>query len=301
MKIAAIILTLDEELHIQRCINSISDCVDEVFVVDSGSVDKTVDLAKKNNCTILVNDFSNQAQQFNWALGQLPASFDWVFRLDADEYLDETAKNEIKVLREQSALPDDVDGFSFLRSMYFMGDLVKRGCVGGNLVLRLFKRSRGRCEHRWMDEHIVVKGRVRKLSGRIYDNNLKSLSFWLEKHNKYASREAVEMLNIKYHFLPDTMTKKHESKGHVAGFKRFLKQSIYSNLPSAFRAAFYFLYRYILSLGVLDTRGGRAFHVLQGFWYRYLVDKKVAEVLQYRKQKDCDIKIAIAEKLGIHL
>ena len=164
MKIAAIILTLDEELHIQRCINSISDCVDEIFVVDSGSVDKTVDLAKKNNCTILVNDFSNQAQQFNWALGKLPALYDWVLRLDADEYLGETVKKEVQVLREQAALPDDVDGFSFLRSMYFMGDLVKRGCVGSNLVLRLFKRSRGRCEHRWMDEHIVVKGKIRKLS-----------------------------------------------------------------------------------------------------------------------------------------
>jgi len=301
MKIAAIILTLDEEIHIQRCIESIRPCVDEVFIIDSGSKDDTVNLARKSNCQILVNRFVNQAHQFNWAVSQLPDLYDWVLRLDADEYFDETALHEVKKLKVNPSLPKNIDGFSFSRSIYFMNDLVRRGCVSDNVVLRLFRRSSGQCESRWMDEHIVVKGDVEKLPGRIYDNNLKSLSFWIEKHNNYASREAVEMLNLKYNFLLDNLHQQVESKSHVAGFKRWLKQSIYSNLPSSLRAGLYFLYRYIFCLGAFDTKGGREFHLLQGFWYRYLVDKKISEVLRYKKQKKCDIRVAIAEKLGIHL
>ena len=73
---------------------------------------------------------------------------------------------------------------------------------------------------------------------------------------------------------------------------------IYARLPGGFRAVAYFLYRYVIRLGFLDGPG-LEFHVLQGFWYRYLVDAKVAEVKRYMREKDVDVLVAMERVLGI--
>ncbi|MBO5863957.1 MAG: glycosyltransferase family 2 protein, partial [Paludibacteraceae bacterium] len=87
MSIAAIILTKNEELHIERCISSLKGVCDEVFVVDSFSTDRTVEIAKVLGATVLQNAWKNYATQFNWALANCPIKSDWLWRIDADEYL----------------------------------------------------------------------------------------------------------------------------------------------------------------------------------------------------------------------
>jgi hypothetical protein len=126
------------------------------------------------------------------------------------------------------------------------------------------------------------------------------LSWWTDKHNRYASREAVDLLNLEYGFMPHDSVASLQG-GSQAGLKRWLKEVVYARLPGGLRAFAYFFYRYVIRCGFLDGRAGGAFHVLQGFWYRYLVDAKVAEVRRYMRDRNCDVRIAIEAVLGIRV
>lgn len=296
MSLTVVVLTFNESMHLARALSSVERLADHVYVVDSGSTDETLDIAHEAGATVLSNPFVTQAQQFNWALAQLPETTDWIFRLDADEIMTAELAAEIKTrLPKQS---DHVSGILISRRMTFMGGTIRRGGLFPVRVLRLFRHGRGRSEQRWMDEHIQVEGPTADFQGEIIDDNLKPLSWWIDKHNSYASREVVDLLNLEYGFMPhDTVA--NLRLGQQAGVKRWVKERIYARLPGGFRVFVYFFYRYILRLGFLDSREGRAFHVLQGFWYRYLVDAKLHEVKRYMQRNNADVSTAIHEILGI--
>ena len=129
---------------------------------------------------------------------------------------------------------------------------------------------------------------------------MKPLSWWIEKHNGYASREAVDLLNLEYNFLPYETIATLKS-GQQSASKRWMKENIYARTPRGLRAFLYFIYRYIFRLGFLDGSAGVQFHVLQGFWYRYLVDLKVSEVKTHMKRMDASPVKAIEDVLGIDL
>lgn len=150
-----------------------------------------------------------------------------------------------------------------------------------------------------MDEHILVDGQSVLLSGELLDDNRNTLTWWIAKHNAYASREVVEMLDAEYHFLNRPL--EQAMMQHSAGRTRWLKKHFYAHLPGSFRALAYFLYRYIFRLGFLDGIEGSAFHVLQGFWYRYLVDMKLHEVKTYMKKLNTDSVSAIEAVLGLRV
>jgi len=298
MTVTAIILTFDEVVHIARSIESAKQVAQRVFVIDSGSSDATQKIACELGAEVLVNPFVNQATQFNWALERLPDDTEWVLRLDADEFLSPFLINEIN--KKLISLDTEVNGVFVTRRISFQGSLIRYGGVFPVKVLRLFRYGYGQSENRWMDEHIKVAGKTIDFAGELIDDNLKSLTWWTDKHNKYASREAVDLLNLEYQFMP------HDSiasiaDGKQASVKRWLKEKIYARLPGGMRAFVYFSYRYFLRLGFLDGQAGTAFHFLQGFWYRYLVDAKVAEVKRIMRDKGLDIKQAIKFVLDINV
>jgi hypothetical protein len=134
--------------------------------------------------------------------------------------------------------------------------------------------------------------------GELIDDNLNSLTWWTDKHNKYASREAVDLLNLEYGFMPHDSVASLRG-GNQAGVKRWLKEVVYARLPGGFRAFAYFFYRYVIRLGFLDGKAGTAFHFLQGFWYRYLVDAKLAEVKRYMRDNNVHVVVAIERVLDI--
>ena len=298
MTLTVVILTKNEERHIARAMASVAPIADCILVVDSGSTDRTVELAREGGADVLVHPFVTQAQQFNWALDQLPADTDWVFRLDADEVITDALAREIK--QRLSALSSSIAGVYVSRRMTFLGRSIKWGGIFPVRILRLFRHGRGRCENRWMDEHILVEGETVGFDGEIVDDNLNSLTWWTEKHNAYASREVVDLLNLEYGFM-ENETVADLRGGQQAGIKRWVKEKVYARLPGGVRAFLYFLYRYVVRLGFLDGKEGTAFHVLQGFWYRYLVDMKVHEVKVYMRRTDVDVTIAIRDVLGIDL
>ena len=294
MTLTVVILTKDEAKHIARAIQSVKAIADRILVVDSGSRDNTTEIAKQLGADVLVHPFVTQAEQFNWALTQLPSDTDWVFRLDADEVVSSDLAESLK--NNLDGLGGGIAGARVNRRIAFLGKEIRWGGVFPVSIVRVFRYGRGRSEDRWMDEHIFVDGSEIQLSGELLDDNKKPLTWWIEKHNQYASREVVEILDAEYKFLSRGSPKALTGQ---SAFKRWLKLNVYSQLPPGLRAGLYFFYRFVLRLGIFDGREGRAFHVMQGFWYRYLVDIKLLEVRRVMDSDSLDVVAAIALVLNI--
>lgn len=275
--LAVIILTFNEEMHIARALASVKDIASEAFVIDSGSRDDTVLLAEKYHATVLHHRFVNYAQQFQWALENAPITAKWVMRLDADEVIEPDLALEIA--EKLPSLPDDVAGVNLDRKHIFMGRWVRHGGRYPLRLLRIWRHGQGRIEDRWMDEHMVVwGGRTVTFKGGFADHNLNDLTFFTDKHNKYATREAIDVLNQKYRLFPRDEALSTESASWQASMKRWAKERVYNRLPFTLSSSLYFLWRYIFQLGFLDGRSGLVYHFLQGWWYRFLVGAKLMEL-----------------------
>lgn len=301
MKLTVIILTYNEELHLARCIESAMRLTPHVVVVDCFSTDRTLEIAQSYAATVLQRAWDgSHSTQVNWALAQLaslPMPTEWVMRIDADEILIPELVSQI-----QATLPKvspEINGISCIRKMTFQGKLIRFGGVGKNRVMRLFRYGFGQSESRWMDEHIKVEGQTIALSGAMIDDNLRSLAWWIEKHNGYSSREAVDLLNLEYQFSQQNSVAALSNSSIV--LKRWIKENIYAKLPGGARSLAYFLWRYVFMLGFLDGSRGTQFHFFQALWYRYLVDCKVAEVKRYMKEHQVSAVIAVKNVLGIDL
>ncbi|MEO0590656.1 MAG: glycosyltransferase family 2 protein [Pseudomonadota bacterium] len=294
--LTVIILTKDEERHIERALASVADIADRCYVVDSGSTDRTIELAKAAGAIVLHNPWVNHATQFNWALDQLPSDTQWIMRLDADEIVTRPLAQEIQ--ETLGAIADQVAGIVVSRRMCFLGRRIRWGGIFPIRLIRLFRIGKGKVENRWMDEHILVDGPTLDFRGEIIDDNRHSLTWWTAKHNHYATLEAVELLNLEFGFMQKDAAPR-ATQGKNAGAKRWIKETIYARVPGGVRALLYFLYRYIVRLGFLDGHEGAAFHVLQGFWYRYLVDMKLHEVRIYMTRNEVGPVAAIHAVLGI--
>lgn len=294
MTLTVVILTRDEERHIERAIRSVRPIAGRIVVVDSGSTDRTVEIARRLGAEVLVHPFVTQAQQFNWALTQLPEDTEWVLRLDSDEIVSPKLAHAIRM--QLPALGPEKVGVYLNRRICFLGRPIRHGGVFPVKVLRLFRFGRGKSEDRWMDEHIVVEGDTALFQGEILDDNLKPLTWWIAKHNSYASREVVDKLLRK-----ESGGGANLETGSQTATKRWLKESIYYRLPADIRAFAYFIYRYIFRLGFLDGREGLAFHFLQGCWYRFLVDTKLYEIEQHMRRTKAPVETAIFEVLGIDI
>jgi hypothetical protein len=220
-------------------------------------------------------------------------------RLDADERVTLRLKDEL--LERFSYLDKDVSGLYLKRKVYFMGKWIKHGGYYPIWLLRIWRRAKGYCEPRWMDEHIeITEGRVLFLGNDIVEENKKNLHWWIEKHNSYATREAIDMLNLKYKFFTNDMIPSRIS-GTQEEKKRWLKENVYAKLPLFIRPFLYFFYRYFLKLGILDGKEGLIWHFLQCFWYRFLVDAKIYEIyIKAGKDKE-SIKKFIQENYRIVL
>jgi glycosyltransferase involved in cell wall biosynthesis len=295
-KITGIILTYNEERHIARAIESLRQVAAHILVVDSHSSDDTTAIAQSLGAEVRSHAWVNYATQFNWALTQVAPDADWVIRFDADEVFDAKLSSNLRAAIENAA--EDLAAISFGRRIIFQGRPVRFGGVFPISVVRAFRHGMGRCENRWMDEHIIVDGPTRHIQGELLDDNLNSLSWWTEKHNWYASREAIDVLNRKYDIFP-TETISANSSTRQAGAKRVIKERIYPMVPASFRALAYFIYRFILRGGVFDRAPARSFHVLQGFWYRYLVEAKVSEINRLISRQQTPPEEAILLATGI--
>jgi glycosyltransferase involved in cell wall biosynthesis len=277
MTLAVIILTHNEARHIARALDSVAGIATEMFVIDSFSTDRTVELAKARGATVLQNRFVNYAKQFQWGLDNAPITASWIMRLDADEVIESDLAAEIR--EELPRLPDDVAGINLKRKHIFLGRWIRHGGRYPLLLLRIWRRGHGRIENRWMDEHMILwGGRTVTFKGGFTDHNLNDLTFFTDKHNKYATREAIDIINERHHLFARDVELVDEEGSRQAAIKRWIKEKIYNRIPYQISAPAYFLYRMTIQLGFLDGTPGVIYHGLQGLWYRFLVGAKVDEL-----------------------
>lgn len=275
--LAVVILTYNESMHLARALDSVNSIASEVFVIDSGSTDDTARIATERGAQVLVHPFVNQAKQFQWAMDHAPLTAPWVMRLDADEIIEPDLAREIAQKLHQ--LPADVAGVNLKRKHIFMDRWVRHGGRYPLVMLRVFRRGQGHIEDRWMDEHITVTGgRTVTFEGGFADHNLNDLSYFTDKHNQYATREAIEVLNQRLGLFASDDALNAESASFQAWLKRRIKEGVYNRLPFTLSATLYFLWRYLFQLGFLDGRSGLVYHFLQGYWYRFLVGAKLMEL-----------------------
>lgn len=295
--ISVIILTFNEKIHIERCIKSLQSFTKEIFIVDSFSTDKTIEIAESLGAKVYLNPFINHADQFQWGLDNCPISTKWVMRMDADEYVETKLAQELPLLMNN--LPENIKGIYLKRKVFFMDKWIRWGAFYPHVLLRIWQHGYGRIEQRWMDEHIVLtEGKTVIINeADIVDDNKNSFTWWITKHNNYATREMIDLMNMKYKFMQtDDILK--ESNDPQAKMKRLIKEKLYSKLPFGIRPFVYFIYRYFLRLGFLDGFRGFIWHFMQGWWYRMLVDVKCYEFERKLKNYD-DIKVMIEKEYGI--
>lgn len=283
--LTVVVLTRNEARHIARCIASVRDFATRIVVVDSISTDATAALATEAGAEVVANAFVNHARQVNWALANCAIDTEWTMRLDADEI----------VLPGFAAafatVSGDAAGATLNRRIHFLGRWIRWGGIYPVRQLRLWRTGAGQCEDRWMDEHMIVDGPVVHLDTDFADINLNNLGWWTDKHNGYATREAIDALSGDTGAAP----------GGGAGAKRWVKRNVYARLPLGTRALAYFVYRYVVRLGFLDGWQGLVFHGLQGGWYRFLVDAKIAEIRGLMATRGDDLARVVADEYGHRL
>lgn len=271
--LTAIILTKNEEVNIERCINSIKSFAKRIVVVDSGSTDKTIEKATSLGAEIYEHiPFEHYAAQFNWAIDNVDVKTKWIYRIDADEVVTQKLADEITAACTEHA-DDDVNGLVMKFKVYFMGRFLTHGGIYPFYNLTIFKTGTGRYEDRAMGEHIILNsGRSIELKNDCLHYDFKSLDAWINKHNWYATREVADYFATRTIGQADPNTLYDEAKKMSK-----LRDGFYYKLPKFLRAKLYFWFRYYFKLGFLDGRAGYVHAFLQAYWYRFLVDAKIME------------------------
>lgn len=270
--VSVIILTLNEEANIEYCLKSVYRWSDDIHVIDSFSEDNTVKLAMKYTMNIHKVKEAHWADLRNWAMRNLPLKYDWVLFLDADERLTEDLKREISEVLKTS--PEE-NGFYIKRRFIFMGRWLKHGGLYPK-VLRLFRHKFAEYIPAGDVEYAKVKGKVGLLKHDMIHEDKKSISIWIEKHNKISERAAKQYLNRK-----GSLLRERENGSEIEGGGRiWVKETVWEKIPLLLRPSVTFLYQYIFRLGFFDGLEGLIYHLLQAFWYRLLIYAKVRELLK---------------------
>jgi glycosyltransferase involved in cell wall biosynthesis len=282
-KLSVLVLTYNEEGNLPACLHSLTGVDSEIFIVDSGSTDRTKEIAMAAGAEVIEHSFETHTQQWNWALKNVPLRSEWVLGLDADQCLTPELQNEVtQLLSKENGSLQAVDGFYIKRRQVFRGRWIRHGGYYPKYLLKLFRRDKVRLDHNdLMDHHFYVDGAVAKLQHDLIEANKKEddISFWIDKHNRYASLVAREEFHRRQNSASWSLSP--SLTGNPDQRTLWFKQ-IWYRLPLYIRPFIYFGYRYFFRLGFLDGKVGFIFHFLQGFWFRLLVDIKIDELRETR-------------------
>ncbi|MBR6101905.1 MAG: glycosyltransferase family 2 protein [Ruminococcus sp.] len=266
----AIIMTKNEEKNIGDCLRSMKGFAKRCVVIDCGSTDKTVAIAKKLGADVVFHEFEYYAKQFNWGIDNCNIQTEWIIRLDADERFPKKLRAEIESLIKDHK-NDNMNGITIEADFIFLGKCMKHG-VKNKRKMMLFKRFCGRIEDRRRDAHsIISKGYSESCKNRFVHYDFKDLDSYIKKYNWYATREMQD-------YIEYTQGHSTEIKTDAAIQKqRKKKYGLYYKMPKYVRAWMWFIYNYFFRLGILDGKEGLIFLFLECYWYRFLVDSKITE------------------------
>ena len=277
-ELSFIILSFNEEMHLGRLLESIRNLNARTYVLDSGSNDRTLEIAAKYGAEVAYSKFENHPKQWAYALSVFPVTTPWTVGLDSDQIVMPELVELLAGFKDESVLAG-VDGIYFNRKNYFKGRWIKHGGYFPKYLLKMFRTGVGFSDlNENMDHRFVVPGKtIVWTSGYLKEENLKEnrISFWIDKHNRYSDQVAREEVERKLRLRDQTIRAK--LFGNPDQRTAFLKR-IWWNLPLFVRPFLYFTHRYIFQLGFLDGREGLIFHFLQALWFRFVVDIKISEL-----------------------
>lgn len=275
--LSVVLLTFNSSASIQRTLDAIKQVSDDIHAVDSFSKDDTLAILERNGVKVTQRAFANYADQRNWAIENLMLAHEWQMHIDADEELEPGLIAAINGLDLEHAA---ADGFIVGRKIVFMGRVLRYGGISKTWHYRIFRSGHGRCEDRLYDQHFVGQGRVETLDAFMLDHQEDTLSEWTARHNRWSDMESREVLSGGDRSEGQVQASRSGNRIQRARANK----GLYYRSPLFLRALGYFLYRYIGLLGFLDGREGLIYNVLQGFWFRFLVDAKIAEALRSNAQ-----------------
>jgi glycosyltransferase involved in cell wall biosynthesis len=186
-----VIIAQDEERTIGKVLSAIKDLVSEIVLVDSGSSDRTPEIAREFSAKVIHQDWLGYSAQKNFALEQ--ASCDWILSLDADEILSPELAAEIGAALDSSTA-DSFDGFKIARLMFVGERAIAHGGFYPDAQLRLFRRGMGRFNDRLVHESIALDGRVGTLKNHLFHYSYTDVDHFKTAHEKYARLAAQEAL-----------------------------------------------------------------------------------------------------------
>lgn len=283
-----IVLTYNEEVHLPRLLQSIGDLGAPIYILDSGSTDKTIEIGEQHGAQFLQHTFENHPKQWDFALKNFPVTTPWVICLDADQVVTPELKTRLRAFKDEDHA--GINGIYFNRKNFFKGRWIKHGGYYPFYLLKMFRFGAGYSDtNENMDHRFIISGKTDVWKdGIILEENLKenNIRFWIDKHNRYSDLVAQE--EIERMKLARSQTIQPNFWGSPDERTAWRKQ-LWWRLPRYVRPMLYFTQRIIFQLGFLDGRTGIIFHFLQGFWFRLIVDIKIDELLKQEKDGQANI------------
>ena len=277
--LSLVVLTKNEEHNLRKCLASATGLCSQVLIVDSGSSDATLEIARQFGAMVVHHAFESHTQQWNWALRNLPFNCEWALCLDADQQLTPELREEIASLFRRIAAVSE-NGFYLRRRQIFRGKWIRHGGYYPKHLLKLFRHELASCdENERLDSRFYVKGKMGVLKHDLIEDNQNehNITFWIEKHNRYATAQALEELERREGRLSWAVQPRFFG---TPDQRTLLLRSVwYRYLPLYVRPFILFFYRYFLRLGFLDGKEGFIFHFNQSLWFRLLVDAKLDELI----------------------
>jgi glycosyltransferase involved in cell wall biosynthesis len=267
--VSVLVPTLDEELNLPDCLDSVA-WADEVFVVDSYSRDRTVQIARERGAQVVQHPFESYSRQKNWALDTLPFRNPWVLIVDADERVTPELRCEM-----ETVLPDaNCAGYYLNRRVIFLGRWIRHAGWYPNWNLRLFRHQLGRYDGREVHEHVVLNGPAGYLRNDLLHLDRRGLEAFVARHNRYSTLEAAARFKAESD-APDRARLPVSLLASPVQRKRFLRERVWPRVPA--KPLVLFVYMYLLRRGFLDGRAGLALCVFHAF-QEFMVGLKLAEL-----------------------
>lgn len=278
--VSVLIPAKDEEVNLPACLASVSPA-DEIFMVDSQSTDRSVEIALSYGVKVVQFYFNHcWPKKKNWSLENLPFRNEWVLIVDCDERIPPELWEEI----EEAIQDPNYDGYYLNRKVFFLDTWIRHGGKYPDWNLRLFKHQKGRYENLGTEavpntgdnevhEHVILAGRVGYLKNDMLHEDFRNLFHWIERHNRYSNWEA----RVYYNLLTgqdDRNTIGANLFGDAVQRKRFLKK-LWVRLP--FKPTLRFIMFYFIQLGFLDGRAGYIYARLLS-QYEYQISIKFYEL-----------------------
>lgn len=262
------ILTYNEEIDIAPCIES-AMLSDDIIVVDSYSSDRTVEIAQQYPVQVVQHRFESHGRQRTWMLREVPAKYEWVYILEADERMTPELFNECLTAIQS---PDYI-GYYVAERVMFMGRWIRRSTQYPRYQMRLFRKDQVWFDDYGHTEREVCQGPTHFLT-ETYPHYTcgKGMSRWIEKHNRYSTDEAVETVR---QLELGTVNWKDLLWGQSEVERRRALKDLSLRMP--LRPIVRFFYMYFLLGGIWDGRAGFTWCLLQAF-YEYLILLKVWEI-----------------------